>query len=224
MWNSFVDKDNNYLIRIDDDGKVSLTDFKCLWIQEIPKLEMINDFKQLNQDYVGDDDESFSEIMSCVRNVKFVESLVYEEDVCRLGIKAKTEDLPIRLHLILGKSEANSFFEEIMVPMVKTVQYLELKQNKYAEQLEKKDAEIQEYSIEFGTLKRKHLITEKFKRDPKTATEGLMINIFTKSDGFYEALTRNHGDIQEIYPELREKKVKIRKLVLPNFTRNKKMK
>ncbi|KAF2905520.1 hypothetical protein ILUMI_00653 [Ignelater luminosus] len=112
-----------------------------------------------------------------------------EDDKITLELKRKFQEFYIKYKFCLLVGDENM-----------SVQYLEVRQKKLFDLIEKKDREIQEHQLEGGEISRRNLVTKKFDRNAilENAPEHLFVNVFGKSKVYLETFIKRFGTVANV--------------------------
>lgn len=224
MWKPFLFENCNYLIKYRNERiiRIYLTDFRNLWMEEIVTDKLIERFKDLNPlfDISSLSSEAIlSKIFVIIDELKSstIITLSNIEPNVNLELKYKLGDFFIKCKFYFIQSDSSVYFNEFTLPLLQSVQYLEMRERKLFELLEKKDKEIQEHELLGSQISRQHLITKKFNRNEfmENNPNGLFVNVFLKSRAFLDNFAKNFGLIKystskiKIEGEIDSKKIKL---------------
>lgn len=201
MWTPLVLNETNYLLKCLKEATINfyITDFKEMWHEELSPAELRNRFQELNPLFdttLLTEDDLVERILSLISepDPTILYTLTKQLDHVTLDIKSMRE-FSIKYRFYLKLANYATFFAQFTLPLMQTVQYLEMRQKKLVDLLERKDKEIQEHVLENGELTRKAIVTKKFDRKTvaDTSREELFVNVFGKSKIFYDTFSEKFG-------------------------------
>ncbi|XP_018319260.1 non-homologous end-joining factor 1-like [Agrilus planipennis] len=198
MWRTISSDDKVYLIKFlfKDGMHMQLTNLEDLWEAKLSTKEFMKKFQDLNPHL-----DSF-ELSSIIKHVSSLVKdlpdneikIIKKGDDVHIGLKSKCDGITINFELPLNSLPKNAIIKGLIIPLMLTVQHLESCQSQLCDLLEKKDAQIHEYEIEFGELSKKSLVTEKFFR--KVAfdkpPDNLLLDVFYRRS-FWEKMSSKYG-------------------------------
>lgn len=218
MWKTLVFEGNYYLFKVisaNEEVTIYISDLQSIWRKQTSNEHLQQIFKQTNT-LLDHEAPSVHNIYLLMLNEKNLENLTFDADSneCSLKFKYFIDELPVKLNIKLQKQAGTDYLNQITIPLVQTVQYLEFKQKKLETLLCQKDKELSEYKFEYGKISRKILNTEKYEADREMKTN-LVLKVFSEDNDFNRLFAEKHGDIQQLFPEIKEeKKPEKRKLEL----------
>ncbi|KAF5304346.1 hypothetical protein FQA39_LY09725 [Lamprigera yunnana] len=235
MWEPIVVNGVNYLLRfiLNSEIKLFITNLTNIWIEELSQEDLVNRFQELNPLFDTTElatNELVERVMVMVKDIGNTTITLMEADNLILDLKFKILESSVKFHFKLMRRNDNTYFNEFVLPMIQSVQYLEMRQKKLFQILEKKDKEIEEYELEKGTITRSKyltclyylftsinletLITNKFDRNNwmNDDPESLLVNVFGKSKEFYDIFSQKFGVIKFNSPIKDEKEPLKKKL------------
>ncbi|EEZ98007.1 uncharacterized protein LOC662288 [Tribolium castaneum] len=201
MWKTFQHGENLYMIKIvqDDNLRLVVTDFQNIWVQDVSRDELLQQFQEANPLFDIKIEEVGSEVIEAINsisdctNVEMVES----DEGLKLILNTIKSEYKIRFKFNLLKSPSETFLKEITVPLIQTVKHLEERQSMLINLLHKKDRELEEYKLEKGLISRDDLITEKFDVEKLSSIDDkLMMNVFGQNETFWNCFVGQHGNIE----------------------------
>lgn len=198
MWNTFVYNNETFLIKIvmAMPHKICLSNMVNFWTEELSNTEIVEKCKNFNPFLTTDDDTYVSHVLNLINNINNNIIVVNKVDDCiNLECKTKIDSIIFKFNFSLKLSSNVSFCEELIVPLIQSIQYLENRQSQLCDLLVKKDEEIEQHVFEHGSIKRESVITEKFDQSQfiqNTATN-LLCNLFRTTDDFHKSLIEKYG-------------------------------
>ncbi|KAK4880880.1 hypothetical protein RN001_004199 [Aquatica leii] len=201
MWEPVVINNTNYLIKFKHSSQIYLylSNLKEIWVEQLSQSDLTNRFQELNPLFDStqlEEGELIQYITSMLQNINDATSIILtENNHVNIELKSKFLESSIRFKLDMEKGDDVMYFNEFTLPLIQSVQYLEMRQKKLFELLEKKDKEIEEHVLENGEITRKVLVTKKFDRDNimDVVPKDILVGVFGKSKQFFEVFSKNYG-------------------------------
>lgn len=201
MWEPVVINNTNYLIKFKHSSQIYLylSNLKEIWVEQLSQSDLTNRFQELNPLFDStqlEEGELIQYITSMLQNINDATSIILtENNHVNIELKSKFLESSIRFKLDMEKGDDVMYFNEFTLPLIQSVQYLEMRQKKLFELLEKKDKEIEEHVLENGEITRKVLVTKKFDRDNimDVVPKDILVSVFGKSKQFFEVFSKNYG-------------------------------
>lgn len=200
MWTPVVINETNYLLKYVKESNITIyiTDFLDMWSEELTPIQFVERFQKGNPLFditLLTKDELIEQVTSLINDCKSVlYTLLKQPPGITLALKS-AQEFPIKFKFHLIQTDDSTFFCQFTLPLVQTVQYLEMRQKKLLELLEKKDKEIQEHILENGELSRQAVVTKGFDRESfmHDFPGELLVNVFGKSKVFYDRFSEKFG-------------------------------
>uniref|UniRef100_A0A1Y1N569 Non-homologous end-joining factor 1 n=1 Tax=Photinus pyralis TaxID=7054 RepID=A0A1Y1N569_PHOPY len=200
MWTPVVINETNYLLKCVKESNITIyiTDFLDMWSEELTPIQLVERFQNRNPLFDITrltSDELIEQVTSLINDCKSVlYTLSKQSSGITLALKS-AEEFPLKFEFCLIQTDNSTFFYQFTLPAVQTVQYLEMRQKKLLELLEKKDKEIKEHILENGELTRQVVVTKEFDRESfmHDFPQDLLVNVFGKSKIFHDRFSEKFG-------------------------------
>ncbi|XP_030756826.1 uncharacterized protein LOC115882741 [Sitophilus oryzae] len=216
MWKPFKTPEAIYMLRLDEQDEnfnLILTNITDIWETHFSLEQLVEIFKKENPNIEATEDIVKTNLLSTIEELGNVNiSLNYSDNELNLVLQPKCSDESLKLGVpnivytfSLLKQDSSKFKNELTIPLIQTVFFLEKQQQVLLNLLKKKDRELEEYRMEKGDISRNDLKTETFHLEGGNNSNNLFLKVFKEGDEFWKYFTDQHGkveiDLLDVEPE-----------------------
>ncbi|KAF7267752.1 uncharacterized protein LOC143195915 [Rhynchophorus ferrugineus] len=201
MWKTFTHLSNPYLFRCEieeDSFDLYLTNLENIWKCSSTDMELMESFKENNPLIEATSDVIKSDLLSIINAFDNESISIVNEgnENCKLSLTRKSTNIADDIvYSFFLKPCKEKFKQEVTIPFIKTIYYLEKQKEHLLKLLKMKDREIREYKVEHGEISRDELKTEEVDIIESNANY-LVLKVFQETSQFWKEFAQQNGQVE----------------------------